>query len=59
MEMVPAGVVVMRMTGVAGMADVDMRSSVVIGRLDAASMRMPHARADDTARQKHKRENRA
>jgi hypothetical protein len=58
MRMAPAGVVVMRMTGVAGVADVDMRPGIVVGGLVAASMRMPSARADDAARQKHERDNR-
>ncbi|HJQ82053.1 MAG TPA: hypothetical protein VJ828_18960 [Lacipirellulaceae bacterium] len=56
--MVPAGVVVMRMTGVTGMADVDMRPGIVVGGLVAASMRMPSARVDKAARQKQERENR-
>jgi hypothetical protein len=58
MGMAPAGVVVMRMTGVAGVADVDMWSRVVVGRLVAASMHMLSARADETARQIQQRENR-
>jgi hypothetical protein len=55
MGMAPAGVVVMRMSGV---ADVDMRPGIVVGGLVAASMRMPSARADEAARQKQERENR-
>ena len=48
----------MRMTGVTGMADVDMRPGIVVGGLVAASMRMPSARVDKAARQKQERENR-